>query len=60
MTGVPDQLIDRARTAVTLFIDRAALAQDPKAAVDWSLAARNMAAVVHSLIGAQATSRRGA
>ncbi len=47
-----------AECAVAEFISHAATEIDPKMAADWALAAKNMAAAVHSLIGALQTARR--
>jgi hypothetical protein len=53
-----DPLIDSAVEMTQEFIGRAANAFSPREAADWALAAKNMAATVHSLVGAVATKRR--
>lgn len=51
--------IQNARVAVSDFIDRAAITEDSHEAANWSLAAKNMASCLHSLVGAASLVRRG-
>lgn len=53
-----DPPVDNAVEMTQEFIDRAASADSACEAADWALAAKNMAATVHSLMGAIATKRR--
>jgi len=52
--------VDRAAEMTMLFVEKAAGSKDGREAADWALAAKNMAATVHSLAGARATQSRGA
>lgn len=52
------RLLESARGATVVFVERASTAADPREAADWALAAKNMAACFHSLMGAAATARR--
>ncbi len=51
-------LADNAAQMAQEFIDLAAGADSAREAADWALAAENMAATLHSLVGAIATKRK--
>ena len=53
-----DVLVNNAVEMTQEFIDKAAGASSPREAADWALAAKNMAATVHSLMGAILTRRQ--
>ena len=55
---ISSELIGRVEEETSHFVELARIAPSGREAADWALAARNMASVLHSLVGAAATDRR--
>ncbi len=52
------QTVQHAKELAATFVANAGQAKEPREAADWALAAKNMAAAVHSLVGANCTEQR--